>query len=163
MRSERLCFLALSFLAMICILIAGNSEAAVTLAQLPHSQRVGSLQIPLLSYYRVLISKLLSDPTTYHLREVRTAGTIHTVQTRVMTQGSAVPYELTTISLEDKSGLVAIIDKGACGRNRSAVQATMLAVGDRADLLVQIIGGIKTEELGVLSEAIMLWVVLDQD
>ena len=151
-------FLVLIPFAMIVTLIAGIFELAVALDPLPRSPRVGSLRIPLLSYTRVPISKLFSDPDDYHLREIRIAGTIRTIQTRVMTQGCGVPYELTIISLEDESGQVEVLDKGACGRNRSAVRAPMLATGDRVDLLVQIVGGTKTDESGVSPEVFVLWI-----
>jgi hypothetical protein len=149
--------------AMIVILIAGSSELAVALDPLPRSPRVGSLRIPLLSYNRVLISKLLSDPASYHLREIRIAGTVRTIQTRVMRQGCGVPYELTTLSLEDESGLVDVYDRGACGRNRSMVRAPMLVVGDRVDLLVHVTGGTKIDESEVSPEVFVLWIDRAQD
>jgi hypothetical protein len=136
--TTRLCFFALSFLAMICTLIAGSSEPAVALDPLLRSPRVGSLQIPLLSYHRVPISNLLSDPTTYHLREIRIAGTVHAIQTRVVSRGYGVPYELSLSSLDDESRLMDVMDKGAYGRNKSVVRAPMLAPGDRVALLIQI-------------------------
>jgi hypothetical protein len=97
------------------------------------------------------------------LREVRIAGTVRTIQTRVMTQACGVPYELTIISLEDESGQVEVLDRGACGRNRSAVRAPMLAAGDRVDLLVHIIGGAKPDESGVSPEVFVLWIDRAQD
>ena len=151
-------FLTLISFAMIVTLIAGIFELAVALDPLPRSPRVGSLRIPLLSYARVPISKLFSDTDDYHLREIRIAGTVRTMQTKVMTQGCGVPYELTIISLEDESGQVEVLDKGACGRNRSTVRAPMLAAGDRIDLLVQIVGGTKTDESGVSPEVFVLWI-----
>ena len=153
----------LIYFAMIVTLIAGSSELAVALDPLPRSPRVGSLRIPLLSYNRVLISKLFSDPASYHLREIRIAGTVRTIQTRVMTQGCGMPYELTIISLEDESGLVDVFDKGVCGRNRSMVRAPMLAVGDRVDLLVHVVGGTKTDESGVSPEVFVLWINRTQE
>jgi hypothetical protein len=121
------------------------------------------LRIPLLSYNRVPISKLLSDPTCYHLREIRIAGTVRTIETQLITRGCGVPYELTTISLEDESGLVDIFDKGACGRNRSVVRAPTLAVGDRVDLLVHVVGGTKSDESGVSPEVFVRWIARAQD
>jgi hypothetical protein len=148
----------LTYFAMMATLIAGGSELAIALDPPPRSPRVGSLRIPLLSYNRVLISKLFSDPASYHLREIRIAGTVRTIQTRVMTQGCGMPYELTIISLEDESGLVEVLDRGACGRNRSPVRAPMLAAGDRVDLLVHVVGGTKTDESGVSPEVFVLWI-----
>ena len=159
--TTRLCFFALSFLAMIGTLLVEGPESSFSLDSLPRSPRVGSLRIPLHSYNRVPISKLLSDPTSYHLREIRIAGTIHTIQTRVITRGCGVPYELTIISLEDESGLVDILDKGACGRNTSVVRAPTLAAGDRVDLLVQAVGG--TDGLGGSLEVFTLWIERAQD
>ena len=155
-------FTLISF-AMIVTLIAGSSEPAVALDPLPRSPRVGSLQIPLPSYHRVPISKLLSDITSYHLREIRIAGTIHTIQTRVMTRGCGAPYELTIFSLEDESGLVEVLDKGACGKNRSAMRAPMLAPGDRVDLLVHVIGETRTDKPGASPEVFVLWIDRAQD
>jgi hypothetical protein len=161
--TTRLCFFALSFLAMIGTLTVGGPASSVALDTLPRSPRVGSLRIPLLSYNRVPISKLLADPVSYHLREIRIAGTIHNVQTRVMARGCGAPYELTIFSLEDESGLLDVIDQGACGKNRSAVRAPMLATGDRVDLLVHVTGGTKTDEPGASPEVFVLWIDRAQD
>ena len=161
--TTRSCFLTLSFLAVTGALTIGGSQSSFALDPLPRSPRVGSLRIPLHSYNRVPISKLFSDPTDYHLREVRIAGTIRTVQTQVVTRGCGVPYELTILSLEDESGLVEVLDKGACGRNRSAVRAPMLAIGDRIDLLVQVIEGTKPDESAASPEIFVLWIEWTQD
>lgn len=159
--TTRLCFFALSFLAMIGTLMVGGPESSFSLDSLPRSPRVGSLRIPLLSYNRVPISKLLSDPTSYHLREIRIVGTVRTVETQLMTRGCGKPYELTVISLEDESGMVDILDQGACGRNTSVVRAPTLAAGDRVDLLVQVVGG--TDGLGGSLEVFALWIERAQD
>ena len=157
----RLCLLALSFLTMIGTLVVRGPESSFAFESLPRSPRVGSLRIPLLSYNRVPISKLLSDPTSYHLREIRMAGTVRTVKTQLMTRGCEKPYELTVISLEDESGVVEILDQGACGRNTSPLRAPTLAAGDRVDLLVQVVGG--TEGLGSSLEVFTLWIERAQD
>ena len=159
--TTRLCFLVLWFLAMIGTLMVGDPESSFALDSLPRSPRVGSLRIPLLSYNRVPISKLLSNPTSYHLREVRIAGTVRTIETQLMTRGCSKPYELTVISLEDESGVVDVLDQGACGRNTSAVRAPTLAAGDRVDLLVHVVGGI--DGLGGSLEAFALWIERAQD
>jgi hypothetical protein len=78
-----------------------------------------------------------------------------------MTRGCGVPYELTVFSLEDESGLMDVIDKGACGTNRSVVRAPMLVAGDRIDLLVHVVGG--TEQLGGSLEVFALWIERVQD
>jgi hypothetical protein len=159
--TTRLCFFAFWFLAMIGTLMIGGPESSFSLDSLPRSSRVGSLRIPLLSYSRVPISKFLSDPTSYHLREIRIAGTVRTVETQLMTRGCGKPYELTVISLEDESGVVDILDQGACGRNTGVVRAPTLAAGDRVDLLVQVVGG--TDGLGATLEVFALWIERTQD
>jgi hypothetical protein len=161
--TTRLCFFALWFLAMIGTLMVGGPESSFALDPLPRSPRVGSLQIPLHSYNRVPISKLLSNPTSYHLQEIRIAGTVRTVETQLMTRGCGKPYELTIISLEDESGVVDILDQGACGRNTSAIRAPMLAAGDRVDMLVQVVGGTRMDEPGASPEVFVLWIDRAQD
>jgi hypothetical protein len=161
--TTRLCFFALWFLAMIGTLMVGGPESSFALDPLPRSPRVGSLQIPLHSYNRVPISKLLSNPTSYHLQEIRMAGTVRTVETQLMTRGCGKPYELTVISLEDESGVVDILDQGACGRNTSVLRAPTLAAGDRVDLLVHVIGGTRTDEPGASPQVFMLWIDRAQD
>ena len=153
--------IALWFLAMVGRLMVGGPESSFALDSLPRSPRVGSLRIPLLSYNRVPISKLLSNPTNYHLREIRIAGTVRTVETQLMTRGCGKPYELTVISLEHESGVVDVLDQGACGRNTSAVRAPTLAAGDRVDLLVHVVGGM--DGLGGSFEAFALWIERAQD
>ena len=153
--------LTLISFAMVGTLMVGDPESSFALDSLPRSPRVGSLRIPLLSYNRVPISKLLSNPTNYHLREIRIAGTVRTVETQLMTRGCGKPYELTVISLEDESGVVDVLDQGACGRNTSAVRAPTLAAGDRVDLLVHVVGGI--DGLGGSLEAFALWIERAQD
>lgn len=154
--ATRLCVLALTFLAVIGTLVVGRPESSIGLDSLPRSPRVGSWQIPLASYERIPIGKLLSTPTSYHLHEIRIAGIVRRVQTQTMTRGCGRPYELTVISLEDESGVVDVLDQGACGRNTSTVRAPMLVGGDHIDLLVQIVGG--TSGPGNSPEVFTLWI-----
>lgn len=161
--ATRLCCFALSFFSVIDTLTIGCPPSSFALDPLPRSPRVGSLRIPLLSYNRVPISKFLSDPTGYHLREIRIAGTVRTVETQLMTRGCGKPYELTVISLEDESGVVDILDQGACGRNTSVVRAPTLAAGDRVDLLVHVISGTKMDGFGASLEVFTLWIERAQD
>jgi hypothetical protein len=95
------------------------------------------------------------------LKQIRIAGSVHAIQTQVMARGCGVPYELTIFSLEDESGLMDVIDKGACGTNRSVVRAPMLAAGDRVDLLVHVVGG--TDGSGGPLEVFTLWIERGQD
>lgn len=161
--TTRLCIFALSSLAMIGTLILGGPESSFALDPLPRSPRVGSAQIPLGSYERIPIGKLLSNPTSYHLHEIRIAGTVRIVQTQIKMRGCIGPYELTVISLEDESGVMDVLDQGACGRNTSAVRAPMLTTGDHVDLLVRVYGVTETDELGGLLEAFALWIERVQD
>jgi hypothetical protein len=115
--TTRTCFFALSFLAMIGMLAVGAPLSSLALDPLPRSPRVGSLRLSLLSFNRVPISRLLTDPTSYHLREIRIAGTVRSIETGLVTRGCGVAYELTLISLEDESGLVDVLG----GRNTSVV------------------------------------------
>ena len=139
-------------------LTAIDAELSVALDSLPRSPRVGSQRIPLPSYNRVPISKLLANPTDYHLREIRIAGTVRAVETHLMTRGCGKHHELTVISLEDESGMIDVFDQGACGRNTSPLRAPTLVAGDRVDLLVHVNGGVKTDELGASPEVIVLWI-----
>ena len=161
--TTRLCIFALSSLATIGTLIVGGPESSFALDPLPRSPRVGSWQIPLGSYERVPIGKLLSNPTSYHLHEIKIAGTVRIVQTQIKTRGCGKPYELTVISLEDESGVVDVLDQGACGRNTSAVRAPMLTGGDHVDLLVQVIGRMNTDGVGTSPEVSVLWIERAQD
>ena len=43
------------------------------------------------------------------------------------------------------------------------VRAPMIAVGDRVDLLVHVVGGTKTDEPGNSLEVFVLWIDLAQD
>jgi hypothetical protein len=71
--------------------------------------------------------------------------------------------ELTVISLEDESGVVDVLDQGACGRNTSAVRAPMLTAGDHVDLLVRVCGATETDGLGGSLEVFVLWIERAQD
>jgi hypothetical protein len=49
-----------------------------------------------------------------------------------------------------------IFDQGACGRNTSSLRAPTIAVGDRVDLLIHVIGGMGGLESSL--EAFTLWI-----
>jgi hypothetical protein len=107
---------------------------------LPRSSRVGPLGTPRFSYEHVSINKLLEDPNRYQMRDVRLTGTITAMQTEVVTNrmicGAA--HERTVLTVEDASGQIEVIDLGACGKNLSTLKAPMVTVGERIELLVQI-------------------------
>ena len=75
------------------------------------------------------------------MREIRLTGTVTTIQTETVTNrlicGRA--HERTTLTVEDDSGQIEIIDQGACGKNISSLKAPMLKVGQQIDLLVLVI------------------------
>lgn len=154
-------FFSLWFLVMAGVLTVVEPELVVALDSLPRSPRVGSQGIPLFSYNRVPISKLISSSAEYHLREIRIAGTVRAVELHLMTRGCGRTYELTVISLEDESGVVDVLDRGACGRNTSPVRAPTLVAGDRVDLLVHVVGG--TDGSGGPLEVFTLWIERGQD
>lgn len=108
---------------------------------LPRSSRVGPLGVPLISYERIPIATILAHPDRYQMREIRLTGTVTTIQTETVTNrlicGRA--HEWTTLTVEDDSGQIEIIDQGACGRNISSLKAPMLKVGQQIDLLVLVI------------------------
>ena len=78
-----------------------------------------------------------------------------------MMRGCGKNYELTVISLEDESGVIDVLDHGACGRNTSPLRAPTLAIGDRVEMLVHIVG--KTDGYGGSPEAFTLWIERAQD
>ena len=157
----RLWLSALWVLVMTGTLTAIDTDLGVAFDSLPRSPRVGSQRIPLPSYNRVPISKLLANPADYHLREIRISGTVRAVETHLMTRGCGKHHELTVISLEDESGAMDVLDQGACGRNTSPVRAPMLVPGDRVDLLVHVISG--TDGLGGTLEVFTLWIERAQE
>lgn len=106
----------------------------------PRSSRIGPFRIPLTSYERIPIGTLLAHPDRYQMREIRLTGTVTSIQTELITNrlicGRA--HERTTLTVEDDSGRIEIVDQGACGRNISALKAPMVKVGEQIDLLVLI-------------------------
>ncbi|MFO0701373.1 MAG: hypothetical protein U0236_19300 [Nitrospira sp.] len=126
------------FLTIAVLLI--TYQAGNAFDEFPYSSRVGPQRIPLTSYERIPIEKVLAHPDQYQMREIRLAGTVTAVQTEVIANpwicGRA--HERTTLTLEDESGQIEVIDLGACGKNQSVLKAPMLKVGQRINLLVLI-------------------------
>ncbi|UVT15217.1 MAG: hypothetical protein H8K04_15560 [Nitrospira sp.] len=151
---------AYDFRACLPILIAitawvffPHSEAASD--DLRQSSRVGALRIPLISYERIPIATVLAHPDRYQMREIRLTGIVTAIQTETVTNrlicGRA--YERTTLTVEDDSGQIEIIDQGACGRNVSSLKAPMLEVGQQIDLLVLIVISASSTSAGSSVEA----------
>ncbi|MBK8278254.1 MAG: hypothetical protein IPK92_21155 [Nitrospira sp.] len=107
------------------------------------------------TYERIPIATLLAHPDRYQMRDVRITGTILAIQTETvpnrMICGS--PHERTTLTLEDESGQIEVIDQGACGKNVGAVKAPMMKAGEQVDLLVQIMLTKNPESRETLLEA----------
>lgn len=140
-----------------------QSEAASD--DLPRSSRVGPLRIPLTSYERIPIGTVLAHPDRYQLREIRLTGTVAAIQTETITNrlicGRA--HERTTITVEDESGQIQVIDQGACGRNLSRLKAPMLQVGQQIDVLIQMTIPTGSGVPGSSLEAIIHFVDLVRD
>ena len=99
------------------------------------------LKIPLVSRERIPISKIFAHPDQYQMREVRLTGTVTAIRTETITNrfvcGRA--HERTTLTVEDDSGRIEVIDQGACGKNVGVLKAPMVRVGEQIDLLIHIL------------------------
>ncbi len=131
----------------------------------PRSSRIGPFRIPLTSYERIPIGTLLAHPDRYQMREIRLTGTVTSIQTELITNrlicGRA--HERTTLTVEDDSGRIEIVDQGACGRNISGLKAPMLKVGGQADFLVLIMIPTSPTPSGSALEATIRFVDLVRD
>lgn len=115
-------------------------QSATASDDLRQSSRVGTLRIPLASYERIPIGTVLAHPDRFQMREIRLAGTVTAIQTETITNRLICgwAHERTTLSVEDESGQIEVIDQGACGRNLSRLKAPTLKIGQQIDLLVLI-------------------------
>lgn len=115
-------------------------QSVLAFDDLRQSSRVAGPRISLTSYERISIASLLAHSDRYQMRDIRITGTIIAIQTDTISNrmicGS--PHERTTLTLEDDSGQIEVIDQGACGKNVGALKAPMLKAGEQVDLLVQI-------------------------
>lgn len=104
------------------------------------SSQVSSVRISVASYERIPINRLLARPDHYQMREIRITGTVLAMQTEIIPNRMicGLAHERTTLTVEDDSGQIEILDQGACGKNVGALKAPMLKTGQRIDLLVQI-------------------------
>lgn len=126
--------------ALTIITELGVLSSAATADDLQQSSRVGALRLSLSTYERIPIDTLLAHPDRYQMREIRITGTVMATQTETITNrmicGRA--HERTTLTVEDDSGRIEVIDQGACGKNVGALKAPRLTMGQQIDLLVQI-------------------------
>ncbi len=127
-----------SLILILPVVITAHSALASDERSRP--SRVGSVRMSISTYERIPIATLLAHPDRYQMRDVRITGTILAIQTETvpnrMICGS--PHERTTLTLEDESGQIEVIDQGACGKNVGALKAPRLIIGQQIDLLVQI-------------------------
>lgn len=117
-----------------------GTDSVLATDERPLPSRTSSVRLSVTSYERIPIATMLAHPDRYQMRDIRIAGTVTAIQTETMTNrmicGSA--HEQTTLMVEDDSGQIEIIDRGACGKNVGALKAPMLKTGHQIDLLVQI-------------------------
>lgn len=144
-------------LPMIVLIANGMIWSQLTMAsdELPRSY----LKIPLVSRERIPISRIFAYPDQYQMREIRLAGTVTAIQTEVVANpricGRA--HERTTLTLEDDSGRIEVIDRGACGKNMGVLKAPMLRVGEQIDLLVYILVRTNPESQETIPESSLLF------
>jgi putative transposase len=135
--TTRLCIFALSSLATIGTLIVGGPESSFALDPLPRSPRVGSWQIPLGSYERIPIGKLLSNPTSYRLHEIRIAGTVRIVQTQIKTRGCGKPYRKLPRKVDkskgELSGRIATLSQEVPMRQSKFTETQIVSILKEAD------------------------------
>lgn len=107
---------------------------------LPRSSHIGPFRGLLTSYERIPIGTLLAHPDRYQMREIRLRGTVTAVQTEVITNRMVCGFahERTTLTVEDDSGQIELVERGACGQNMGQLKAPMLQAGQQIDLLVLI-------------------------
>ncbi|GKS64145.1 hypothetical protein YTPLAS72_14490 [Nitrospira sp.] len=112
-------------------------DSVIASDELPRSY----LKIPLVSRERIPISRILAYPDQYQMREIRLTGTVTAIQIETITNrfvcGRA--HERTTLTVEDDSGRIEVIDQGACGKNVGVLKTPILRVGEQIDLLVHIL------------------------
>ncbi|NOU11433.1 MAG: hypothetical protein HOO98_15655 [Nitrospira sp.] len=115
-------------------------HAALASDEFTPSSQVSSVRISVASYERIPINTLLARPDYYQMRDIRITGTVLAMQTETITNRMicGLAHERTTLTVEDDSGQMEILDQGACGKNVGALKAPMLKTGQQINLLVQI-------------------------
>jgi hypothetical protein len=148
--------------ALLTIVLIANGMIGLQSTMASDELARSYLKIPLVSRERIPISRISADPDQYQMREIRLTGIVTAIQTETITNrfvgGRA--HERTTLTVEDGSGRIEVIDQGACGRNLSALKAPMLKVSQQADLLVQISIPINSGTAGSPVEATIRFVDL---
>jgi hypothetical protein len=129
-------------LRTIILILSGviGLHAALASDEFTPSSQVSSVRISVASYERIPINTLLARPDHYQMRDIRITGTVLAMQTETITNRMicGLAHERTTLTVEDDSGQIEILDQGACGKNVGALKAPMLKTGQQINLLVQI-------------------------
>jgi hypothetical protein len=129
-------------LRTIILILSGviGLHAALASDEFTPSSQVSSVRISVASYERIPINTLLARPDHYQMRDIRITGTVLAMQTETITNRMicGLAHERTTLTVEDDSGQMEILDQGACGKNVGALKAPMLKTGQQINLLVQI-------------------------
>lgn len=120
-------------------LIGLHTALAADEGSLP--SRVSSVRMSVTSYERIPIATILAHPDRYQMKDIHIAGTVMAIQTETITNRMICwsAHERTTLMVEDDSGQIEVIDRGACGKNVGALKAPMLKAGQQIDLLVRIL------------------------
>ncbi len=129
------------------------------------SSQVSSVRISVASYERIPINTLLARPDHYQMRDIRITGTVLAMQTETITNRMicGLAHERTTLTMEDDSGQIEILDQGACGKNVGALKAPTLKTGQRIDLLVQIMLSTSLSSSGSSVEATIRYIDLARE
>jgi hypothetical protein len=117
----------------------GGPYAALASDELSLPSRVGAVRMSIASHERIPIAGILAHPDRYQMRDLRITGTVIAIQTETIPNRMicGVAHEQTMLTLEDESGHIEVIDRGACGKNVGALKAPMLKAGQQVNLLVQ--------------------------
>lgn len=127
--------------------------------------RVSSVRISVASHERTPIATLVARPDHYQMRDIRITGTVTAIQTEIITNRMVcgTVHEQTTLMVEDDSGQIEVIDRGACGKNVGALKAPTLKASQRIDLLVQIMIPTSTGTPGSPVEATIRYIDLPRE
>lgn len=128
--------------------------------ELPLPSRVGAVRMSIASHERIPIADILAHPDRYQMRDLRITGTVIAIQTETIPNRMicGVAHERTMLTLEDESGHIEVIDRGACGKNVSALKAPMLKAGQQVNLLVQLMIPANTGTLGLPVETTIRYI-----
>ncbi len=149
-------------LQTVILILSGiiNVHSVLASDELSLPSRVGAVRVSVASYERIPINTLLARPDHYQMRDIRITGTVLAMQTETITNRMicGLAHERTTLTVEDDSGQIEILDQGACGKNVGALKAPMLKTGQQVNLLVQIMIPANTGTPGSSLEATIRYI-----